>query len=65
MKEYPDLPQFNIPESCQKPHGRISPEQYQDWVQRNVTLLQEKGLYDKYRTDPDRAPVNARFKIVE
>jgi hypothetical protein len=65
MKKYPDLPQFNIPESCEHPHGKMSPEEYQEWVQRNVTLLQEKGLYDKYRMDPDRTPVDVRFKIVE
>jgi len=65
MKKYPDLPQFNIPESRQEPHRHISPEQYQDWVQKNVTLLQKKGLYAKYRQNPDRTPVDARFKIVE
>jgi hypothetical protein len=63
MKKYPDLPQFNIPESCQDSCKHISPEQYQEWVQRNVALLQEKGLYDKYRMDPDRTPVDARFEI--
>jgi len=65
MKKFPDLPQFNIPESFQSLDRQMSPEEYQEWIQRNVALLQEKGLYDKYRKDPDRTPVDVRFKIVE
>ena len=59
----PILPCFHIPDSFNFPEKKVSPEFYQEWVESNIRLLQEKGLYREYRKDELRIPVNARFHI--
>jgi hypothetical protein len=60
----PDLPHFNIPDSCDAPDRRMSLDEYQAWIEENIRFLKEKGLYNELRKDPLRTPVNVRFHIV-
>jgi len=58
---FPDLPHFDIPDSCKQPGRALSFEEYCEWVEDNIRRLQEQGLYDRFRAISSRTPVNARF----
>ena len=60
-----ELPKFNIPLKCESPSRKPSMEEYQKWIEENVADLKKQGVYQKYRNDPLRCPVNVRFTLHE